>query len=174
MNIVKWISVSIVFFVIGFCTNEITIGKYREKHIKSLNGNVKKHKVFYIELVSWVKLKQSQMQISSFLASKGYKTIAIYGIKELGELLLDELRNSDINVLYAIDRNAENVYPPIDVYFPNENLPKVDAIIITVPSAYNQIVDDLSNVVDCPMLSIDDVLKGCKLANDYNRYNYTQ
>lgn len=170
----RWIVISVLFFILGFLANECTIGHKQEDHIKNLNSSLIKQRMFYGELVNWVKLKQKKHSISDYLASMGYSVVAIYGMKELGELLLDELRESNIDVLYAIDQNAENVYPPIEVYTPSEELAEVDVIIVTVQSSYEIIHDALSRKVNCDIISIDDVLKGCISADDNNRYNNAQ
>ena len=170
----KWIIVSGLFFILGFLANEWTIGYEQEKHIKNLNSSLNKQRMFYGELVNWVKLKQKNYSISDYLASMGYSVVAIYGMKELGELLLDELRESSIEVLYAIYQNDDNVSPPIEVYTPSEDLSKVDVIIVTVQGSYEIIYDALSKKVDCAIISIDDVLKGSIRADDNYRYNDAQ
>ena len=45
-----------------------------------------------------------------------WKRVAIYGMGEMGKLLKKELQLDGVKVLYAIDRNAENIKTDIPVY----------------------------------------------------------
>lgn len=106
----------------------------------------------------WLSEKKDGNNVSDYLEKLGYKKVAIYGMHYLGESLLVELQDTEIKVLYGIDRNADNCYSDIEVYKPDDELEEVDAIIVTAFYYFDEIEQKLSAKMDCPILSIEDIL----------------
>lgn len=106
----------------------------------------------------WLKLKQDGKQVADCLKERGYKTIAIYGMHYLGECLLKELKNSEIEVKYAIDRNANNIYADVDVITLDDNLLEVDAIVVTAFWFFDEIESELMEIVDYPVVSLVEII----------------
>lgn len=106
----------------------------------------------------WMNLKQEGKNLSEYFVENGYRTIAIYGMHYLGECLLEELRDSGIEVIYAIDKNADKMRSDVVVYTPEASLPEVDAVVVTAFYYFSEIVDNLCRVVDCPIVSIADIV----------------
>lgn len=106
----------------------------------------------------WMQRKQKGESLSDYFEKNGYKKIAIYGMHYLGESLLSELENSNIEVVYAIDKNAELRYAEVPFYKPDEVLPEVDAVIVTAFFYFDDIEEMLSDKVDCPIISIEDII----------------
>lgn len=79
----------------------------------------------------WLIWKEQKISFSEQLFQAGIHTIAIYGCGMLGDRLYDELY-TDMDVKYFIDKNADEMQRDIPVYILQENLPKVDVIIITL------------------------------------------
>ena len=127
---------------------------------KALKALSEKYLEFYEILLQWLRLRQEGKGLESYFTKNGYRSIAIYGMKELGEALLEELENSPIEVKYAIDRNADALYVPIDVHTPEEELERVDAVVVTAIHYYDEIKVSLSEKMDCPILSLKDVVWG--------------
>lgn len=117
-----------------------------------------KHLALYLMMNQWVKVKQEGKSISGFLSEKGYHKIAIYGMNYVGETLYDELRNSGIEVAYAIDRNADSIFSEVDVVTPDAELDQVDAIIVTPIFFYDEIEEMLSGKTDADILCMEDIL----------------
>ena len=86
-----------------------------------------------------------------------YKTVAVYGMKELGERLCDELKGTDITVSYAIDKNADQLYADIDIVTPDDELAPVDVIVVTAITFFDEIEEMMSEKVDCPVISLEDI-----------------
>ena len=82
--------------------------------------------------------------ILSHVVSKnhGYKEIAIYGMSYAGETLLNELIESDIKIIYGIDKGADSIYSEIEVVKPTDKLKKVDAIVVTSITYFEEIYVD--------------------------------
>ena len=57
----------------------------------------------------WMVTKQEGKSIVDYFHKESIKSIAIYGMSYVGERLYDELKDSDIEVKYAIDKNADGI-----------------------------------------------------------------
>ena len=117
-----------------------------------------KHLALFILMQKWVKQGINDKRISKYLEDKSIKKVAIYGMNYVGEALLDELSKSDIHVQYGIDMNADKIFSDIDIYKPSDELPDVDAIIVTPIHAFDAIEKSMSSKMDCLILSIEDIL----------------
>lgn len=106
----------------------------------------------------WVKVKQKRNNLSGYFKENGYNRIAIYGMGVAGETLLDELQETNIEVVYGIDRNAHMTYSKIDVLSPENVLPEVDAIVVSIVESFDSIVRNLRGKIDCPIISLRDVV----------------
>lgn len=75
-----------------------------------------------------------------------------------GETLVDELRGTEVKVVYGIDKNADTIYSDIDVFSMEDDLAKVDAVVVTAITFFDEIEENLSEKLDCPILSLEDIL----------------
>ena len=148
--------------ILGFIIGGTCVG-----YLKS-NSNMKEREIglkmtkYYFTLNNWIKIEQENKNLSMYFKNMGYKTVAIYGMKEVGERLYQELKNSEVMVKYAIDQNAESIYADVDVYSLDDELPDVDVIVVTPTYYYNSILNNLKDKVKCPIISIDDVIGAVK------------
>lgn len=129
-----------------------------KKRCRAADDWVEKLKEFYNILNQWLILKQEGKSLAEYFEQNHYKTVAIYGMKELGERLYDELKDSDIQVKYAIDRNADQIYAEVDVVTPDDGLAEVDVVVVTALHYYDEIEGMIADKVDCPVVSIEDVV----------------
>lgn len=106
----------------------------------------------------WVKIKQEEKKIESFLKQHNYYAIAIYGMGEIGETLLRELCGSDIVVKYGIDRRASSIFANCKVVSPETDLDEIDAIVVTAITYYDEIEEQLKRRVNCPIISLEKIL----------------
>ncbi|MDE7476460.1 MAG: hypothetical protein K2M91_00680 [Lachnospiraceae bacterium] len=135
----------------------IVIGRTSKK-IKNENDYGNKHLALYLMMNQWVKIKQENKSIAEYLENQGYRTIAIYGMNYVGETLLNELAGSDIEVKYAIDKNAAIIYSDVDVITPDDELEAVDAVVVTPITFFDEIEQVLGNKTDAPVISLKDIL----------------
>ena len=75
-----------------------------------------------------------------------------------GETLVYELENTSTNVSYGIDRNAKSLYLDVDIVEPDGELEEVDAVVVTAITFFDEIEEMLSAKVDCPIISLEDIL----------------
>ena len=87
-----------------------------------------------------------------------YEKIAIYGLSYAGETLLSELQDSSIQIAYGIDQNADSIYSDINVYSLEDSLEPVDVVVVTAITFFNEIEKKLSGKIDCPIISLEDIL----------------
>ncbi|MCI8466525.1 MAG: hypothetical protein HFI63_11855 [Lachnospiraceae bacterium] len=108
----------------------------------------------------WLELKHENKSLATYFRDLGYKRIAIYGMAELANRLMEELEGSGISVIYGIDRDAGCSISRIsDVYSPQmAKLPDADAIVVTPYYALEAIREKLKNKVECPIISIEEVI----------------
>ena len=106
----------------------------------------------------WISNSIKGRAISQYLIEHGVYKIAIYGLGYLGELVLDELIRDKICVECIIDRNADCLYTDIFTCKPDDHIPEVDAILVTPIQYFDAICFDLRNKVNCPIISIADVI----------------
>ncbi|WP_026650994.1 hypothetical protein [Butyrivibrio proteoclasticus] len=158
MKIIIIIGVLLVGIVIGFIICEQTLGDARKKAIIKLEDFRKKNAEFYSIQNRWIKILHEGRGTINYFEKNGYKTVAIYGMKELGILLLEELNNSGVEVKYAIDRDADKLYVATDVYKPDEDLQKVDVVVVTAIHYFDSIKAELEKKMDCPIISLEDVI----------------
>lgn len=117
-----------------------------------------KHLALYLMMNQWVKVKQEGKSLKTYFEKYGYKKIAIYGMSYAGETLCRELKDSDVEIAYGIDQNAEWMSRDIEMKRPQDDLTDVDAIIVTVVYYFDEIEKNLKQKVNCPILSLGDIV----------------
>lgn len=145
------------FITKGMLRNGIlvqAIPELRQKEWEQRRKNRLLHLTFF-----WVDNLQKKKWIGNWLIGKGYGSVAIYGAGGVGRHVLAELSESSIKVLYAIDQKPVEVGIP--VYTPDDNLPAVDCVIVTVVMEYKEIYRCLRGRLDCPILSIEEIVCAC-------------
>lgn len=149
---------SLISAVAGGIAGAVAAGNVFNKKAVKETQYAEKHLAIMQVMNQWIINKQKGKDLKDFFLTNEYKEVAIYGMSYLGERLADELADSDVTVKYAIDRNADNIYAPFDVLKPDDMLPEVDAIIVTSFFFFDEIEQNLEDKVDCPIISIEDVV----------------
>lgn len=117
-----------------------------------------KHLALFLMMNQWVAVKQEGKNLSDYFDKMGYKTIAVYGMSYAGERLVEELKSSNIQIKYGIDKNADTIYSDIDIVTVEDELEEVDAIVVTPIFFFDEIEEKLSEKMDCPIISLEDIL----------------
>lgn len=131
-----------------------------EKRLDKMEDNYKKFEFFYKLLITWVEMKQEGKNLAEYFEYNNIKSIAIYGMKELGERLVKELEGSDIEIKYIIDQNADKIETQYKKVKPDDDLEPVDAIVVTAIYYFQDIEEKLSKKVDCEIISLEDAVYG--------------
>jgi len=154
----KKLTIAGVTTLLGALAGASAMGAAQKPKTIKKADHIQKMTEFYHLLVEWLRIKQEGKSLPAFFEQNGYKTVAIYGMKELGERLYDELKNSEIEVKYVIDKNVDSIYADADVVTPEETLENVDVIVVTAIHYFDEIEETLSAKVNCPIISIEDVI----------------
>ena len=151
-------SISILSALTGAALGAGAVGKIQGDMLNRTKKMSDKHLALFLMMNQWVKIKQENKDLSSYFEKRGFKKIAIYGMSYVGETLVDELKNSNITVLYGIDQKADSIYADVDIVFIEDELQEVDAIVVTAITFFDEIEEKLSEKMDCPIISLEDIL----------------
>ena len=132
--------------------------KTSQDAIAGKDQKINKFKNYYNMLNEWLYLKQNGTSLDTYFKKNDYNSIAIYGMGEMGNRLYDELKQSDIEVKYVIDKNFTSVYSELEVLDPEEEFPEVDVVVVTATFAFDEIENSIENKVNCPIVSLEDVV----------------
>lgn len=140
--------------IVGLITGGILVNK----RVMEKDKKVAKFSGYYNMLNQWLTLKQEGKSLEDYFIKNDYNTVAIYGMGEMGNRLYEELKDSSVMVKYAVDQNAATAYSRLTVYAPEEKLPEADVIVITATFAFDEISERLSQSVNMPVISLDEVV----------------
>ena len=150
--------ISVSSALAGLIAGVVMTGRRMGGQIEEKQKKADKHMSLYLMMNQWVKVKQEGKNLSSYFEREGYKNLAIYGMSYAGETLAAELKDSTITVKYGIDRNADRLYMDFEMVTPDCYLDTVDAIVVTSITFFEEIEEMLKEKVDCPIISLDDIL----------------
>lgn len=132
-------------------TAKITIQK-REKDIEKFKSN-------YNVLSHWMWIKYKGISLENYFLQHNMKVIAVYGMGDLGFRLCEELEGTAIKILYTIDQGLySKEIKGIECKDLNEELPIVDAVVVTPFFAYEAIERSLKGKVSGPIISLEDIV----------------
>jgi len=113
-------------------------------------------------LSNWLQLKQNGKTIQNFFDDNYISTIAIYGMGELGKRLYDELKELDVEVKYAIDKNADRIdIKGLEIITLEQELKAVDAIIVTPLHFFDEIEESIDKKGNFRVVSLEEVILYC-------------
>lgn len=149
---------AIICLLLGFISGRFVSKKIVLSQLNKIKEYSDKHLMLFLMMNQWVKIKQEGVNLSEYFERKNYNCIAIYGMSYVGQTLVRELEKTEIKVAYGIDRNSDNIYSNIHVVSMKEPLEKVDAVVVTAVRFFDEIEKELHERIDCPIISIEDIL----------------
>lgn len=152
--IVAAVALTVTGMALGiFFTGKILLEKvlyYRELSEKHLN---------IMEMFKkWLIMLESGGTAADYFHERKFRTVAIYGMGYLGERLLEELRTTDIQIKYIIDKKAGSIFGGVPVRALTDNLEPVDAIIVTPVYYFYSVKRELKKRTDSSIISLEEVL----------------
>jgi hypothetical protein len=110
----------------------------------------------------WLSGKDKGRSVDMVIKERGYDKIAIYGLGLLGTRLYNELKDSDVCVLYGIDQKKMSLSEEFHTYAPDElDLEDVSvpgAVVVTVFSEFESIKKHLEGKGFKSVLCIDELI----------------
>lgn len=150
--------ISVLSALAGVAAGAGVVGKAQIEKTNKVQSMSDKHLALFLMMNQWVKVKQEGRKLSEYFEKNGYKKIAVYGMSYAGETLIDELKDTGITVAYGIDKNADSIYADVNVVTMDDSLDKVDAVVVTAITFFDEVEEALSREMDCPILSLEDIL----------------
>ena len=120
----------------------------------------RKYYAYYQLLNQWLNCREIGKQTVDFFREEQISSIAIYGMGDLADRLMDSLKDSGIEIRYGIDQDVCCTNARIaEVYSPDDPLPEVDAIVVTPFTSFKEIQDLLlSHHCACHLIPLDEVI----------------
>jgi hypothetical protein len=144
--------------VLGVAAGAVVVSKAASETTSKTKQMSDKHLALYLMMNRWVEIKQEGKSLVDFFIKNNYRTIAVYGMSYTGERLLNELKDSNITVKYGIDQRADEIYTGINLITMDDEFPEVDAVVVTPIFFFDEIRNKVSNKIDCPIISLEDIL----------------
>lgn len=121
-----------------------------------------KFRKYYDLCNQWIKLIYDGYFIEDYFKRNGYKRIAIYGMGELGNRLIQSLAGTDIEVVYGIDQNVWVAFADVDIKGINEEerFEGIDCIVVTPIHAFDKIEMKLKCKCTCRIISLEEIIDG--------------
>lgn len=150
--------IAILSTILGAAAGAATSKVISDKTINQKSEKVDKFKNYYNMLNQWLMLKQEGKSLEKWFIENEYKTVAIYGMGEMGNRLYDELKNTSVEVKYGIDKNAGSTYSDLEVRSLDDCLEEVDVVIVTAIFAFDEIEEEIGDIILSPIISLEDVV----------------
>lgn len=111
-------------------------------------------------MCQWMKLKIQGVSLMEFFRDRGFQSVAIYGMGEIGQLLYDELAVENAAFIqYAIDQSGKRYVESLPTYCLDKDLPKVDAIVITPVLITDQLEEQIYETLgECVTFVFEELL----------------
>ncbi len=128
-----------------------------EKELVNKEERAKKSLVTMKSACHLIRTFKGDKNIVDYFADKRISSIAIYGMGEIGDILVDELERKGIKIRCVIDRNKDVKTYGYQLFSPDDDLPQTDAVIVTPVYYFNDIAEKLRKHTDARIISIDDI-----------------
>lgn len=143
----------------GLALGACLMGAWKGKELRRLRGRAGALTDHFQLLNHWLEIKNEGKSTASYFTEMGYGHIAIYGMAELANRLIDDLAGGPVVVDYGIDRDISCSAARIsEVYSPDDELPETDAVVVTPYADFDEIKGKLEGKVACPAISLEEVV----------------
>lgn len=157
----KGIAYTVAVLFGGVAGKCITDFKWEKKSAAIEYSRNKKDR-YYRVTNQWIYNLHHGKSISDYFKTRKINTIAIYGMGVLGELLLEELENTDVSISCIIDREKIQRNYGINVKTVEESKAiEADFIVVTAVADFDSIKDCLiENGCQIAIISLEDIIAG--------------
>lgn len=154
----KKVIIGILSMLTGAAAGATGTGRIMKKEIEQKQQLSDKHLKLFKMMNQWVRVKQEGKSLVSYFEKKNIHKIAIYGMNYAGETLAEELKGSNVEIAYGIDKRANRLCAGFPIVLAEDSLEAVDAIVITAISFFDEIEQELSAKIDCTIISLEDIV----------------
>lgn len=128
------------------------------KEIEFWSRKSVKYESYWKILDAWLFLKEEGRSLEKYFLDRGIHSIAVYGMGMLGKHLWKELENGNVKIEYIIDRKADALHMGTKIYSPEEDFPKVGAIVVTATYDFMAIQKQLNIRGYDGVISLDEIV----------------
>ncbi len=124
------------------------------------NRDFEKYANFTFILDIWLSALEQNKNVTDYFKNHKYKNVCIYGMGLLGKHLLKQLKGTDIEVIFTIERNT--------VRFPDESTKELifvkdiitvpDVIVVTPLAEYRHLKIDLGKIFATDIVSLEEII----------------
>lgn len=151
--------VSMIFgMACGIVCGKIWAEKQKEKEVKQKELLLGKHFRMFILMDRWVENMQRGQKCEKYFAENNVTDVAIYGMSYIGKRLYEDIKDSNVNVVYGIDNAIEKIYTELPIYKVTDELPQADMIVVTPLLEFDTIKKQLEEKTSAKIVSVEDVV----------------
>lgn len=110
----------------------------------------------------WFSIKLEKKSLVTVLRKRNMYSVAIYGMGYLGRSLYQELEDSPVEIACVMDQALEEGDEILKTIRPDEELPKVDAVIVTVLGDVRDLCDLLRKKCGYRVITLKNLLDWCE------------
>ena len=146
---------------IGILVGMIYSAERIQKRLKKLYKEQRRLASYNHLLLLYWKLVVDRKSFINYLRSNNYSRVAIFGVSEITDLLIQELKNGDVTISCLIESEKNRIlyysYPVLGI----AELKKLEAdvIICSTPHIYDYIREQCVMYSSVPVISIKDMFE---------------
>lgn len=116
----------------------------------------------YRVILRWLENKNAKKSAKEYLKRHQYESFAIYGVGEMGRILLEELRQDKVFPRFIIERNSlyqPDFGVPVISYDEIGYMEEVDAVIVTPIHMFMEVANNLKSAgYRGKIISLEDII----------------
>lgn len=136
--------------------------KQRIEKQRSKQEISKNYKMFQL-MNQWINVKIRGGKIETYLNERNYRKVAIYGMSYIGQTLINDLRESNVQICFGVDKDAEVYWDEFPIIRPEDISDKMaeeaDVMIVSAFLYMDEIKRELDARIKCPILSLEEVIQ---------------
>ncbi len=109
-------------------------------------------------LQQWIAVKQIQISFASWFEENHFHKIAVYGLGRIGQLFINELADSNVEISFGIDKGQIAGISNLKVISPEDKFDEADLIVVTAMAEFQEIKKRLREKCSCPVVSLEDII----------------
>lgn len=115
----------------------------------------------------WEQTTNKGHSLSRYLLKYNYRKIALYGMGDLGCKVFKELADTEVEIVYVVDKSPQFINEVFRVLSPEDIMPAVDLLLITVANEEEGIVKRYRNKYSFPVMGVSELLDEILLEEKY-------
>lgn len=141
------------------------IEKYKKKNLMNSGDDIRclqqrsdKYEMYLNLLDDWMVLREKGIRLDRYLLDRGYTKVGLYGYGILGRHFFEEMKNSNVQILFLVDQQRDKLYAPIPAYLPSDKLPDCDAIVVSSVFFMEDISREMKSYGEYKLLSLEVII----------------